>query len=118
VVGGSSLLASSAKCQSLGLRGSASSVRRILRPAPRRGGPSWTQFLRAQAGGLPATGFFTVDTVGLTRLDAHRFRLLVRDRDTTFTSAFDAVFAAAGVEVVKTPPRAPKANAYAERWQW
>jgi hypothetical protein len=48
-------------------------VRRILRrhrlgPALRRGGPTWTQFLRAQAGGLLATDFFTVETVGLTRL--------------------------------------------------
>src|SRR3954463_244375 len=61
------------ECRNLGVRVSATSVGRILRrhglgPAPRRGGPTWSQFLRAQAGGLLATDFFTVETVGLTRL--------------------------------------------------
>ena len=44
------------------------------------------------------------------------FRFLVWDRAGQFTSAFDAVLAGAGIEVVKIPPRSPKANAYAERF--
>jgi transposase InsO family protein len=149
------------ECRKLGVHVSATSVRRILRrhrlgPAPRRCGPGWTAFLRAQATGMLACDFFTVETVGLTRLYvlfvvelerrrvhlagiiAHptgewvaqaagnllmdldervdRFRFLIRDRDSKFTAAFDAVFAAAGIEAVVIPPRAPKANAYAERW--
>jgi len=140
---------------------SATSVRPILRrhrigPAPRRDGPTWSQFLRTQTRGLLATDFFTVKTVGLTRLyvlfivevqrravrllgitahptgawvaqqarnllmdleeQAHRLRYLIRHRDAKFTTAFHAVFGASGVDVVKIPPRAPRANAYAERW--
>jgi putative transposase len=127
-----------------------------LDPAPRRTGPSWREFCRAQATTMLACDFFTVDTVLLRRIyvfffpeigtrrvhimgvtrhpsgewvtqqarnlmlavgeRGDRFRFLVRDRDTKFTATFDAVFAGAGIEVLRSPPRAPKANAYAERW--
>ena len=47
---------------------------------------------------------------------AATFRYLVRDRSGQFTATFDAVLADAGIDVMKIPPRSPRANAYAERF--
>jgi len=99
--------------------------RRGIDPAPRRSGPTWREFLHAQAKGLIACDFFSVDTVLLRRLYVLFFieherttpvKFLIRDRDTKFTPSFDAVFAADGIRIIKTPIRAPRANAVCERF--
>ncbi len=139
----------------LGLKVSATTVRKILReagmgPAGDRSGLSWRTFLRQQARSMLAVDFFTVETISLQRLyvlffielgsrrvhlagctanptgawvtqqarhfawtrheQPSRFRFLIRDRDSKYTLDFDAVFASEGIQVVKTPVRAPKAT--------
>ena len=143
----------------LGFRVSPTSVRRLLaraklQPAPRRAGPSWREFLSAQAASIVACDFFTVETVVLRRyyvlffiahasrrvwlagctkspsgawvaqqarslgldFSEHGVRFLIRDRDSKYTGPFGEVFRTEGIRIVKTPVRAPKANAIAERF--
>jgi transposase InsO family protein len=144
----------------MGIVIAASSVWAMLKrhgvePSPRRSGPTWAEFLSAQAKGLMACDFFHVDTVLLRRLyvlvfihhdtrfvriagvtakpvadwvtqqarnlamdladHAHAIKFLIRDRDTKFTPSFDTVFAAEGIRIIKSPVRAPRANAICER---
>jgi putative transposase len=48
--------------------------------------------------------------------EEHPFLFLVHDRDAKFVRAFDEIFRTEDIKVIRTPIRAPNANAYAERW--
>ena len=48
------------------------------------------------------------------RIDSIKF--VLRDRDTKFTAAFDTVFTSTGIRILRSPIRAPRANAIMERW--
>jgi transposase InsO family protein len=47
---------------------------------------------------------------------AGAFRYLIRDRDSIFTDAFDAVFTSQGIDIKRSAPQCPTMNAFAERW--
>jgi putative transposase len=53
--------------------------------------------------------------LGFTDL-LERMRFLIHDRDSKFSASFDEVFRSEGIRVIRTPIRAPQANAYAERF--
>ncbi len=96
----------------LGVRVSPSTVRRLLlaaglKPAPRRSGPSWRDFLRQQAASMIACDFFTIETISLRRFYVLFFIELESRR---------VHMASEGIKVIHTPIRAPEANAYAERF--
>jgi hypothetical protein len=44
------------------------------------------------------------------------FKFLIRDRDSKFTDTFDTMFTSEGLRILRSPVRAPRANAIAERW--
>ena len=47
---------------------------------------------------------------------AHRVKIMIRDRGSNFTAAFDAILADAGIRTVLCNVRTPRMNAIAERW--
>ena len=119
-----------------------------IKPAPRRDGPGWAEFLRSQAQAMLALDFFTADLLNGTTAcvlaaiehGTRRIRILgatehpiqswvvqqarnllmdledaktsvkfvLHDRDASFTTAFDAVFQAAGARVVRSAIRRPE----------
>jgi transposase InsO family protein len=76
---------------------------------------------RAHLAGVTAnpTGPWTTQAARNTLMDladqGTTYKFLIRDRDTKFTNAFDAVFTDEDIRILKSPPQAPRANAICER---
>lgn len=74
---------------------------------------------RVHLAGITAnpTGRWTTQAARNLLMDLDdRFRFVIHDGAGQHTGPFDAVFAGSGIRAISTPPRAPQANAYAERW--
>lgn len=89
----------------LGVRVAPTSIRRLLaqaglEPAPRRGGPSWREFLSSQA----ASVVQQARNLGLDFSESG-MRFLIRDRDSKYSGPSDEVFGSQSIRIVKTPVR-------------
>ncbi len=78
------------ECRKLGVSVAATTVKKVLRaaglePTPRRDGPSWSEFLRAQAQGIWACDFFTIETASLRTLDSSPPRAVPLDAPMLFS---------------------------------
>jgi putative transposase len=78
------------------------------------------RYVHILGGTATSSGAWTVQQIQNLLIDpgdrATSSRCLVRDKAGRFTASFDAVLADVGIEVVKIPPRSPRASVYAERF--
>jgi putative transposase len=105
-----------------GVHGAGDPARGGRRSGARRTGPTWREFLAAQAHAIIACDFLVAETAQQARnlvmdLDGRPGtpRFLIHDRDPVFTTACTDVFKAAGLRVITTLPRRSRMNVTCER---